>query len=176
MPKYLFEYRLKTRNKCLMKVFKFSQNPVITGFTAGHTGMLLLCGGFLESEHYLLNQGSEKQILLTVGALSSLSVPQWGCWRTKGKQFAQKCKAFLKPFVKIKMGRAQFVCSVYADPCQMLDVLLMMYKTLYVALLGLMCLLKPCVWIIWAQFWAQINNRAENQRKHILSGRLMVIL
>lgn len=43
------------------KVFKFSQNPVITGVTAGHVGTLLLRGGFPGSEHYLLNQGSEKQ-------------------------------------------------------------------------------------------------------------------
>lgn len=45
----------------LRKVFKFSQNPVITGVTARRVGMLLLCGGFLGSEHYLLNQGREKQ-------------------------------------------------------------------------------------------------------------------
>lgn len=45
----------------LRKVFKFSQNPVITGVTAGHIGTLLLRGGFPGSEHYLLNQGSEKQ-------------------------------------------------------------------------------------------------------------------
>lgn len=43
------------------KVFKFSQNPVITGVTAGHVGTLLLRGGFPGSERYLLNQGSEKR-------------------------------------------------------------------------------------------------------------------
>lgn len=48
----------------------------------------------------------KSKIPLTVGALSRLSAPQRGCWRTKGRQFAQKCKDLLKPFVKTKMGRA----------------------------------------------------------------------
>lgn len=45
----------------LRKVLKFSQNLVITAVTAGHRGMLLPHGGFLGSEHYLLNQGRERQ-------------------------------------------------------------------------------------------------------------------
>jgi len=82
----------------------------------------------------------KSKTLLTVGALSRLSAAQRGCWRTKGGQFARKCKDFLKPFVK--MGREQFVCVTVF---QMLDFLLVKCETLYAAILGLMCWLKPCV-------------------------------
>jgi len=54
----------------LKKVFKFSPNPVITGAVARHVGMLLLHGGFLGSEHYLVNQGSERKDTVIDGRCS----------------------------------------------------------------------------------------------------------
>lgn len=81
--------------------------------------------------------------MLTGGALCMLSVAQQGRCHTEGRQFAQKCPGFLRPFVKIKMGRAHlFAVSSVVIVFQVLDILLIMYETLYPALLGLISLLK----------------------------------
>lgn len=129
----------------LRKVFKFSQNPVITAVTAGHIGMLLLHGGFLEVNITSLIRVLKGKVMLTVGALRRLSASQRGHCCKKGSQFAQKRKGFLRLFVKTKMGRPHlFVTSSVVTVFHMLDFLIM-YETLYPALLGLICLLKSCV-------------------------------
>lgn len=121
---------------------------------------------------YLIRVGKGK-VVLTVGALRRLSASQWGHCCKKGRQFAQKCKGFLRPFVKIKMGRAHlFVVSSVVIAFHMLYFILIMYETLYPALLGLNMLVEILCLNDMGQIWVQINNK----EKYMLSGGLMIIL
>lgn len=75
------------------------------------------------------------------------------------------------------MGRAHlFVVSSVVIAFHMLYFILIMYETLYPALLGLNMLVEILCLNDLGQILVQINNRRGNKEKYMLSGGLMIIL